>query len=291
MRFPGISNSKRLGRERQLSPTQFSTHIHGFTTFNLPGPMAAPCGVKFPELTGEPHPVNLLDNGKTRLRQVYDNEAHSEKKSRAQFSPWAMVRRRPSSRSEVPSIGVPGQRSRNHSGDSRGHCFPQALWQCPDLVRKISPRALGVFPGAPGCGPRPFHAQKSGRLMNHLIHCSHKVANQHMLSYSLTGLTSSIYRQRTWFYGSAASRPRGGPRRPKASTRLASKVCVASRPWVEFDDAFSEASKLPVELLTGEDMTKSLSMKGFRESRAVQGPPEDPSRRIDAAIARHIPKG
>ncbi|KAK5662520.1 hypothetical protein OQA88_8432 [Cercophora sp. LCS_1] len=45
------------------------------------------------------------------------------------------------------------------------------------------------------------------------------------------------------------------------------KVCVASRPWIEFDDAYKEVPQLAMDLLTADDM-RTFVMEGVRGCRA-----------------------
>ncbi|KAK3312160.1 hypothetical protein B0H66DRAFT_570162 [Apodospora peruviana] len=59
------------------------------------------------------------------------------------------------------------------------------------------------------------------------------------------------------------------------------KVCVASRPWVEFDDAYCDAPKLQMELYTRPDMTTYVAER-FRKCRAF----EDLKRAYPAETAR-----
>jgi hypothetical protein len=47
------------------------------------------------------------------------------------------------------------------------------------------------------------------------------------------------------------------------------KVCAASRPWVEFNDAYSDAPKLQMDLCTGSDMEIFVTEK-FRRCRAFR---------------------
>lgn len=53
------------------------------------------------------------------------------------------------------------------------------------------------------------------------------------------------------------------------SSRKCIKICVASRPWVEFDDAYSESPKLQMDLYTGNDMEIFVAER-FRKCRAFK---------------------
>ncbi|KAK0639799.1 hypothetical protein B0T16DRAFT_361439 [Cercophora newfieldiana] len=52
-----------------------------------------------------------------------------------------------------------------------------------------------------------------------------------------------------------------------SSSRNGIKICVASRPWVEFEDAYSESPKLQMDLYTGNDMEIFVAAR-FRKCRA-----------------------
>jgi len=54
------------------------------------------------------------------------------------------------------------------------------------------------------------------------------------------------------------------------SSRNGIKLCVASRPWVEFEDAYAESPKLQMDLHTGSDM-EIFTAERFRRCRAFRG--------------------
>ncbi|KAK4442313.1 hypothetical protein QBC34DRAFT_455083 [Podospora aff. communis PSN243] len=53
-----------------------------------------------------------------------------------------------------------------------------------------------------------------------------------------------------------------------SASRTGVKVCVASRPWVEFDDAYRDAPGLQMHLCTRQDMEKYVAER-FQKSRAL----------------------
>jgi len=60
---------------------------------------------------------------------------------------------------------------------------------------------------------------------------------------------------------SAANHP------PAAAPSVRIKMCVASRPWIEFDDAYREIPQLAMDLLTADDM-QTFVAEGIRDCRA-----------------------